>query len=100
MTALRSKVSVILSLLLILGFIGTSAAGDADVEGATGALRACVDSTMPDERKKERADVDDLLATCKSDLDAVLDRVPQNLRKQIEHDIRHDIDKEPKKGGR
>lgn len=84
--------------LFLLSVLCTSAAIASDVEDATAALKACVDKAIPGERKKAKPNVERLLRACESELDAVLQQVPDALRKDIKHEIRHQTDDKLRKG--
>ena len=85
------------SLLLPGFFVGPGAVADG-TEAATAALKSCVEQAMPDERKKARPNVEKLLQACDAELSAVLEMLPDAIRNDIKHEIRHQTDDKLKKG--
>lgn len=86
------SIACLAAYLLLLNGLFTSVATANDVEDATATLKACVDQAIPGERKKAKPRVERLLLACESELDAVLQHVPDSFRDDIKHEIRHQAD--------
>ncbi len=81
------------SLLMFLTSILISTEAIAGHEESKSGLKACFDSRLADEKKKDNPKVESMVTSCRAEYDAFVADLPPGIRDQVMHDIRDQIKK-------